>query len=191
MNIRYNFIAVIILLLSSCESKEFQFVLPINEDLDFVIDEDDPSFSEIKLLTWQDVVGDLDIDNDVVIERVDIESIIVKTSNYDPAQTGLQNMNLTIITADNLSTPLFQNQNFNFSPGQTEIAVTDLAIQGVQKLGEVFKNYLIGINVQPVTFISSGSGMNGNLPIKFDLNVEINAAVIFSKDLDAPFFMGK
>jgi hypothetical protein len=186
-----NYLAGLLIFFISCESKEFQFVLPINEALEFKINENDDSFEEVYILTWQDIVGDLQsMDDDVFIERVDIESIVIKAENYDQSHEGLQNLNLVLVTPDNLSTPIYVNKIVQFSPGYTEVAVTDLAIQGVNKLSEIFKGYISNSNFESVTFISSGNSLTENLLIKFDLYVDINATVIFSKDLKVPFFMG-
>lgn len=182
---------ILLLFVFSCEEKSFQFIMPLDEEIEIQINENDGAFVEETIVDYQDFADDLDdLEEGVVIERVDIEAVILKPSGYQQGLQGLDDLNFTIIV-NGEDYPVYVDQSIILQAGEEEIVVSSLVAQGVQKLGEILKNYAIGDDMQPFTLISSGVSMPAGTPLSMNLGIEIKATLVFRQELETPFFMGE
>ncbi|MCA6079058.1 hypothetical protein [Fulvivirga sedimenti] len=182
------------LVIAACtETQPFDFVLPLEIDPTFVINDQDGSWSESEIITYDDVADALDdLEDDIDFQSISIEGVSLIIKNQDPALTGVENVNLTLIDPFNQSFSIYLGEAISIPAGQqrTEVVVTGLAREGVEALKDLLESYALNEAFDPFTLVSTGNSTPANTPLNMDLTVVLHMSFNYSQELDVPYFLG-
>ena len=179
---------------SGCtENKDFDFVLPLNIEPVFFISEQDGSWQESYLVTYDDVADAVDdLEDDIEFQSISIEGVTLIIENQDANLTGVENVNLTLIDDLGNSYAIYTNESISIPPGgdRTEVVVTGLAREGVQALKDLLEGFARNEIFENFTLISTGSSTPQGTPLQMELTVVLHMSFNYTQPLEVPGFIG-
>ncbi len=183
-----------ILAFTGCvEEQSFDFALPVDIEPQFTILEQDGLWSEMTLITYDDIADAVDdLEDDIVFDDISIEGISLIIDNQADGLSGIQNANLTLVDPQNRAFPVYQDVSISINPGQgrTEIVVTDLAREGVEALKDLLEGYVLANSFENFTIVSSGESVPAGTPLSMELTVILHTSLNYNQNFEVPYFMG-
>lgn len=183
-------IITVTVLLAGCEYRRFEFAPVINVDEIYNIDQTG-AFSQMQTITRAQVLDVLDIPETAEIKEFNIEKISLRVTVLSDNVAKLILASGKLQLGSN-SPDIFKN--FPISLAGVDVAwigLNDLIADGVEKLKDKIKGYILGNDSSPFDIeISGDSSPTGGQKINVQLELKITGTVKYEDCIETFYFMG-
>lgn len=186
-NILISITVVSIILLSSCEYRRFDFVVPFSDSAMYAVNQTG-NFNETETIDPDDIMDDLDIPEDGAVEYFYIESITLSAETNSGNQASGINISGTL-TDEEGTINLFSSNQLEFELGEiNEININSLNSTAVHRIERTFqRSYYFRFwfweyqelnlsDPQPFDISISGTTIPGNTAIVMDVSLKFNGS---------------
>ncbi|MGK7396739.1 MAG: hypothetical protein ACNS62_19335 [Candidatus Cyclobacteriaceae bacterium M3_2C_046] len=193
MNKEINYIyllTMILILLSGCEKKVINLVLDLSDSYLFSVNETG-EFSENVIITKQQIESELDLDQEVFIDQVNLESIAVQIAPLVGNEAQTIALSGYFEDQESQKTAVFEDIIISLSNYNQLTPLNGYVPAGVNLLTEKLKDYANDMDFSEFSLILEGApidnqGNNTDQLINLAITVEVNAAMVFAQDFEFP-----
>ncbi|UZR96348.1 hypothetical protein [Chondrinema litorale] len=185
----YLLIPFIAVLLFSCDEKEFDLVLNLDNSYTFEIS-DDGVFEETKYITPEDILEQISDEELDKVNDINIESISIKIVPNDGNISSKVNIGGSLIDTDSEATILYASREVAFEDYTDFTPLSDLDKAGITLLTSKLLGYIKSTDTSSLTISAFGTSIPEGERIELDVIVKIRFTAKYTESLEVPYFIG-
>ncbi len=180
-------------LLSSCESRRFQFVATLNRTVDFDVDHTG-AFSTVRTITAAQIRNNLNVPEGSTIKQVDIEALAI----VPETKTGNQATEVKVrgaIKDQGREVELFKETSINLTTGVdvgygVRVPLQKLVDLGIAALKTKINDHVNRLNDADIEILLYGTTLPAGKRLLMNVHFEIKATVLYEECIETPNFFG-